>query len=163
MISYMSKVEWSILKQTCVRLFTNKTVKRNKLSNTWSTVHWIPNSMYSQSMVNLPNASICWGTWCVDVLITQWCCDDDVDNVDVLITRSVCVHPMCFHQSKTMFSTWLILLLFLFLLDHLQAKDQAECHQLKSVTEWYYDLFNLSDLFDGSMASRWVSIEEWCV
>ena len=67
MISHMSKVERSVLKQTwCIRLFTNKTLKRNKLSNTWWTVHWITNSMYNRSMVNLPNGSVCWGTWCVN-------------------------------------------------------------------------------------------------
>ena len=71
MISHML-----ILKQICIRLFTNKTVKRNKLSNTWSTIHWIPNSMYSWSMVNLPNVSVCWGNWCVDHMC--WCVDNSM-------------------------------------------------------------------------------------
>ena len=43
-----------------------QTKKKSKLSNTWSTVCWITFSMYSWSMVNLPNASVCWETRCVD-------------------------------------------------------------------------------------------------
>ena len=120
MISHVSKIEWSVLKQTsCERLFTSKTIKRNKLSNSWSTVHWIPNSMYSRSLVNLSNASVSWGNRCVEMQEQQV---STPVKVSQLIDDGLTLFSRCFCSSDNCYC---------FLWITLQAKDQAESHRHK--------------------------------
>ena len=57
MVDFKTIMTWDLLQ--------TKKIK-SKLSNTWLTPYWITISMYNWSMVNLPNAWVCWETLCVD-------------------------------------------------------------------------------------------------
>ena len=101
-----------------MRLFTNKTIKRNKLSNTWSTVHWIPNYKSAKCLSTLRNP-ICWSckssrfpllskfpNWLIDdglTLFSTWFCSSDNCYCFLRITCKLKIK-----QSATDLSQWLL-------------------------------------------------------